>query len=158
MQKLSDFQPQNSKDDTKYVLNAFLSHLPKDGKMNLLKDIRSFTTDSEIRQHSRSLVEGLLLPLRAHPETPSITTSPCFGINDSIKNLASELDDSVTRNDQKWLKNSCLARDGYKCCISGAVDRHYAGASDVAETDTECAHIIPVSLRRGTIYHLKDMG
>jgi hypothetical protein len=159
-QRLQEYRPEDAEDDTILVLRAFLDYLPTDGKSNLLDDIRACETDDELRQHALSLVEGLLYPMRTHPQTPSIATSPRFGIEDSIENLASStLVEPATRGPQAWLKQACLARDGNKCTITGAIHRtrsararsvraRLADASQARapETYTECVHIVPFSL------------
>jgi hypothetical protein len=71
--------------------------------------------------------------------------------------MASELAESSSRNDQTWLKKSCLKRDGNKCALSGFVDINWAIANLTPEQQatvdtwgTECAHIIPFSLGKFT--------
>ena len=60
--------------------------------------------------------------------------------------------ESSSRNDQAELKAACLRREGYRCAISGAIDlnsRNRVKASTGASmVRTECAHILPFSLRR----------
>ena len=146
--KLQGYQLQGPKDDTILILRAFLDNLPADGKRNLLDDIGACKSNDELQQHASSLVEGLLFPMRAHPKTPSVTTSPRFGLEDSVENIASELTESATRKSQRALKKACLSRDGNMCAITHLIEASSAGVNqiDVVDTDTECAHIIPFSL------------
>ena len=143
--KLQNYQPKGSKDDTILILRAFLDNLSTDGKKNLLDDIRACKTNDELKQHALSLVEGLLFPMRAHPKTPSVITSPRFGLEDSVENIASELSESATRSSQRTLKKACLSRDGNMCAITHAIEASSADANQT-ETNTECAHIIPFSV------------
>jgi hypothetical protein len=73
----------NKNDDTKLVLQTFLSELLDDGKKQLCEDIMGCETDKEIHQLAASLVEGLLFPMKAHPKTPFMTPAPRFGLEDS---------------------------------------------------------------------------
>lgn len=133
--KLQDYQPRDSKDDTVLVLRAFLTNLPQDGKNNILDDIRACGNDDELRQHASSLVEGLLFPIRVHQKKASTATT--------------ELVESASQGSQKWLKKACLARDGNMCAITHAVEARSVDPSQtdvLEEADTECAHIIPFSL------------
>ncbi|PWY92227.1 hypothetical protein BO70DRAFT_357361 [Aspergillus heteromorphus CBS 117.55] len=150
LEKLHRYRPKDPKDDTVKVLHAFLEHLGKDGRENLLEDLHSLQTDEEINQHATTLVEGLLFPLRAHSKTPSITISARFGVEDSIENIAAALDEPAARKDQTWLKTACLRRDDYKCCLSGARDpAHKRNSTEIIDR-TNCAHIIPFCIGNWT--------
>jgi hypothetical protein len=91
--------------------------------------------------------------VKAHGRTPAVSPTPRFGGEDSIEEIASELTESSSRNDQKWLKAACLRRDNNRCVISGYYDMNQAIESmtvseldNIVTADTDAAHIIPFSL------------
>ena len=59
--------------------------------------------------------------MRARSRTPAIEPSPRFGMDTDVEELLTELEPS-TRNEQRWLKDVCLKRDGYKCVVTGSYD------------------------------------
>lgn len=144
MERLERYTPKNSYDYTVPVLRAFLEHLPPDGKANLVHDLQSFATDEKIRLHATSLVQGLLIPMKAIRSTP--IRSPRDGMEDSIENIASQFTDPAVR--EEFLKHACLARDGKKCVVTGSFDENSIDKNDTTTqvAITECAHIIPFSL------------
>lgn len=84
------------------------------------------------------------------PKTPpSVHIHP--EARDEILSSMSTIESS-SRNDQAELKASCLRREGYRCGISGSIDlksKHLLPGSGGSFTvRTQCAHILPFSLRR----------
>ncbi|KAE8148357.1 hypothetical protein BDV25DRAFT_131304 [Aspergillus avenaceus] len=148
-EKLTKFQPSDSNDDTVLLLESFLDHLDGDGQLNLSQDIASCSNDDQLRQHARSLVDCVLLPMKAQggkTPGPSMTISPRLGVEESLENLASMLDEPASRTGQACLKAKCLERDGNRCCISGFTDKKKSNDPNDIVVSTECAHIIPFSL------------
>lgn len=143
MERLERYTPTDSRDGTVRVLRAFLDHLPPDGKANLVHDLQSLATDENIRLHATSLIQGLLVPMKALRSTPIL--SP-HGMEDSIENIASEFTNPAVRSER--LKRECLARDGKKCVVTGRLDHDLSDRNDttIRTAITECAHIIPFSL------------
>jgi hypothetical protein len=144
MEKLEEYTPISSSDHTVPVLRAFLDHLPPDGKANIVHDLQGFATDENMRLHATSLVQGLLIPMKALRSSPIL--SPREGMEDSIENIASEFIDPAVR--ERCLKRDCLARDGKKCVVTGYLDQAFNDPNDSTTklAYTECAHIIPFSL------------
>jgi hypothetical protein len=54
----------------------------------------------------------------------------------------------TSRSGQQKLKDKCLARDGYKCVVSGVYDLKSEDQRprDADTALTECSHIIPFSM------------
>jgi hypothetical protein len=126
------------------VLRAFLDYLPPDGKANLVHDLQGFAADENIRLYATSLVQGLLIPMKALRSSPIL--SPREGMEDSIENIALKSIDPAVR--ELRLKRECLTRDGKKCVITGYLDQAFRDPNDSTTqlTYTECAHIIPFPL------------
>jgi len=87
--------------------------------------------------------------VKAKGKTPVVSPSPRFGADDSIDEIASELELS-SRNEQGWLKEACLLRDDNRCVLTGLYDARKAITSlsetereHIATIKTEAAHIIP---------------
>lgn len=156
-----------SDDDTSLILQAFMDHLPYDGKHLIGRDFLQCSTDEEVKQLVQNLKTALIMPLmskachheysqltslvKARSKTPSAVLSPYSAIDD-IDEIGSELE-SAFRREQGRLKAACLARDGLRCVITGALDLNEALnmyppdqslPSRVAAT--EAAHILPFSL------------
>lgn len=147
MERLDRYQPTGPRDDAIQILRAFLSHLPTDDRRNLRNDIRSFDSDEDLQTHAKSLVEGLLYPLRTISRTTTITTSSRANIDDSIENITPALTDPATL--LLSLKSECLVRDNYRCPISKQVDETAvidADDPEILSCRTECAHIVPFSI------------
>jgi hypothetical protein len=89
--RVQQYTPLNKNNNTKLVLQMFLSELLDDSKEYLYEDIIGYKTDKEIHQLTASLVKGLLFLMKAHPKTPFMTPSPRIGLEDSQENITSEL-------------------------------------------------------------------
>ena len=90
--------------------------------------------------------------MKARGKTPAVSPSPRFGADDSIEEIASELESS-SRNNQGWLKEACLRRDNNRCVLTGLYDLKKAAENlskddrkHNATTRTKAAHIIPFSI------------
>jgi len=150
---LEGYEPGGPRDHTVTILEALVKHLPRDGARDVSDDILGCGSDEELRQLASHLLTAVLVPMKAHGRTPAVSPTPRFGGEDSIEEIASELTEPSSRNDQKWLKAACLRRDNNRCVISGYYDAIIAiesmTASDLDNTvtaDTDAAHIIPFSL------------
>ena len=74
---------------------------------------------------------------------------------DSVRMEAEALADDLEareepagRSEQTWLKKQCFRRDDYRCVILGDVDtRQRRRYPNDTTSDTNCAHVIPVSRR-----------
>lgn len=144
MEKLEQYTPTGSNDNTVRILRAFLDHLPANGRSNLIRHLESLQSDQEIHEHAESLVNGLLMPMRTLRSVP--TASPRAGMEDSIENVAALSGSPAVRDSR--LKQECLERDGFKCVVTGRYDEKHVdpNAPPVRQCYTECAHIIPFSL------------
>lgn len=137
-ERVKKYKPRSDK-ATIRLLNAFLEYLPTDGKKNLAYDILSFSSDEQIREKTESLRIGLLIPMTAKHKTESAIITPSERVNKPFETLA-----------DTCMKDACLARDGFKCTVTGRLDEEHVSEED--ETSligaTECAHIIPFSLAK----------
>ncbi|CAG7995831.1 unnamed protein product [Penicillium salamii] len=80
-------------------------------------------------------------------KTPTeITSSPRFGVEDSIENLMSQDIEPITRSDQSRLRDHCLQRDGYKCLATGFYSYPDSHPPNAITIHLEAAHIIPFAL------------
>ncbi|KAJ9388363.1 hypothetical protein DTO063F5_2694 [Paecilomyces variotii] len=146
-QILDKYEPVNGKDDTIKILRAFLDDLPLDGKKNLMDNIEACSLN--LKALADSLRDEVLGPLRAMGgQTAEPTPNPRPGREESVEIMASNIVESASRNDQKWLKECCLKRDGQRCIISGIFDYNYVqkNALDEEGEETECTHIIPFAM------------
>jgi hypothetical protein len=85
--------------------------------------------------------------VKARCTTPQPTPSPWDEASDDVSNIASETD--PTRSQQKRLKYLCLKRDNFRCLVTGIVETEIEGpqsSGDVADGETEVAHILPFSI------------
>lgn len=148
MERLNRYTPEDANDDTVRVLEAFLNHLPPDGRQNLVEHLQSpnLATDENVRKHAKALVQALLIPMKAQRNTPDVVISPRPGMEESIEDVLSEMTDPAIR--EAKLKRDCLNRDGHMCAISKMPDSRYGTprTADRRNIETECAHIIPFSL------------
>ncbi|KAJ5971551.1 uncharacterized protein N7479_001469 [Penicillium vulpinum] len=143
MEKVDVYQSIGPKDKTIPILRAFYAYLPANGRVNFLHHLQSLQTNQQLHDHAKSLIKGLVAPLRALRSTPSL--SPPLGMDDSIENIASESDGLMQR--EARLKTECLARDGGRFVVTGLYDEYSLDASSTSlSTYTECVHIIPFSL------------
>ncbi|KAF8459174.1 hypothetical protein BDZ91DRAFT_742365 [Kalaharituber pfeilii] len=149
--RLAKYQPGQTNDQTIIILRSFIKCLPSSGRVNIANDIIGCSDNLEIHQLAQHLLTSLLCPMKAHAKTPIPTPSPRWGAEEDVEEISSEIE-SVTRNDQAWLKAACLRRDGDKCAITGYYDvmqsfnsgdgRHEERITEI----TEVAHIIPFAL------------
>ncbi|SPN97550.1 uncharacterized protein DNG_01061 [Cephalotrichum gorgonifer] len=154
---LSEYIPQNHQDDTRRVLRAFLDCLPLRGQQNLVQDILSQANNpSQLRQTRNFLVDAVLKPMktagaRGSRSTP-ISKPPEVEELEEIEEISGGIEPS-TRNDQGSLKSRCLRRDGFRCLITGVYDKDSVDKRLInlpeggVTTFTNCAHILPFSLR-----------
>ncbi|EGC45183.1 conserved hypothetical protein [Histoplasma capsulatum var. duboisii H88] len=148
--KISAYKPQSLNDNTSSILTTFLDNLPQEGKQNLIPFIATCEDDEILFTLSQHLKSVILLSLRART-TPYVTPSPLPGAENLVNVVSSQRTRSSDRNSQGKLKKQCLARDGYRCLVTGAYDYEHAAKNaqdDFLETaaDTELAHIIPFAL------------
>jgi len=90
--------------------------------------------------------------VKARGKIPAASPSPRFGADDSIDDIASELESS-SRNDQGWLTEACLLRDNNRCVLTELYDVDKAAKSlsgterkHITTIITKAAHIIPLSI------------
>ncbi|KAF8449896.1 hypothetical protein BDZ91DRAFT_669441 [Kalaharituber pfeilii] len=139
-------------DKTVIVLRSFMKCIPRDGQHNLSQEILACSND-ELRELASNLITGVLIPLKAAGPTPAVTPSPCFGAEGNVEEIASELE-PITRNEQRWLKASCLERDNYRCVLSGIYDQNAVSkgqivlpaGSDMDTGFTQAVHILPFAI------------
>ncbi|KAJ9268989.1 hypothetical protein DTO212C5_4995 [Paecilomyces variotii] len=106
---------------------------------------------TSLKELSHHLFTAVLAPMRAcGGQNQTITPSP-FGCPDDI---AQEMIESSSQNDQQNLKKICLERDNYRCVVTD----HYAAECrdkfpDISDEEydngmypTNLSHIIPFSL------------
>ena len=83
-------------------------------------------------------------------KTVEITPHTDDSVHLEAEALADDLmarDTPVDRLEQTWLKKQCFRRDDYRCVILGDVDTNEQDRyPDDMISDTNCAHIIPLSL------------
>jgi hypothetical protein len=143
MEKADAYQPIGPKDNTVQILRAFHAHLPENGRVNFLQHLESLQTNKQLHDHAKSLIDGLVAPLRWLRSPPSI--SPCLEMEDSIDNIASESIGPLQTETR--LRTECLARDGGRCIVTGLFDESSLDANNTSlSTYTDCVHIIPFSL------------
>ncbi|OJJ42576.1 hypothetical protein ASPZODRAFT_137195 [Penicilliopsis zonata CBS 506.65] len=146
--RLEKYHPIDADDDTVEVLRQTFKHLPPDGRANLAEDIANCQSDSGVYQLGQHLITGLLTPLQvAGGKIPSITPSPRIGVEDSIENLASTIDESMKRK-QEELRKQCRRRDGEMCVISGFYNAESLETVPPGKTTArlEAAHIVPFAI------------
>ncbi|KZF20531.1 hypothetical protein L228DRAFT_284497 [Xylona heveae TC161] len=151
--RLEGYTSSTPNDNTRRILQAFIQHLPPDGKANIVSQISNCRNDIELVSLAKTLVENLLIPLKAAIILQSIPLelSP-LDRDAGPERKPSELDepDSSLQNDLLQLKQTCLVRDGYKCVVTGYFDHTYA--MDEAPrhlsnaVPTQVAHIMPFVL------------
>ena len=95
--------------------------------------------------------------MKARGPTSSPHTSPRFAAMSSIEDVDNEMPDSITRGQQRALRQKCLRRDGNKCVLSGtfnidALSQEELNAWTPQDArgrhigKLDAAHIIPFSL------------
>jgi hypothetical protein len=146
-EKLADYQPCEPGDDTAEFLRIFFKYLPREGQVNLAEDIDYCRDNTELKQLAESLDTGLLRPMLATGgRTPAITTSPRFGVEDSIENLDSLDLESTRRAAQGKLGRNCLRRDGQRCIVTGYWNTDFDFPPNAVDAPLQAAHVIPFSL------------
>jgi hypothetical protein len=65
MRKVGAYQAQDSNDVTQRILQAFVDHLPDDGKRNIAEDINGCETNTELKQLAMNLFTAVLIPSRS---------------------------------------------------------------------------------------------
>ncbi|KAI8720612.1 HNHc domain-containing protein [Fusarium sp. LHS14.1] len=137
-------------------LRIFKRYLSKGGQAALNADIYAIgRDDAKLRALANHIREAVLKPMKvAGGQQPqSLITPPTYA--QAAADIAASMSSLQlsTRRDQANLKRDCLRRDGYRCVYSGAyeykaTDELVDLPSDAFHIDTECAHILPFSLRR----------
>ncbi|KAN0068278.1 hypothetical protein V8E54_013474 [Elaphomyces granulatus] len=148
---LRSYVPISNNDSTSKILHGFLEFLPKAGRIRLMEDIISaplqlkdlgqyllgflFRMDLEdiiiaplqLKDLGQYLLGNILVPLRA---SGGKTCDPPI--------------QALFMNKKSFFADE-LARDGFRCVISGIWDRHYRQPGE-RFGPTNCAHIILLSL------------
>ncbi|KAK2768458.1 hypothetical protein FQN54_000313 [Arachnomyces sp. PD_36] len=105
-------------------------------------------TPTTIRDDTAKLLTPRLV--KAYGNATPVTPSPLDDADFRVEEVVSMLIDPSSRNDQAKLKRICLQRDGYRCLISGAIDRGSRGkfpdTTNMPHASTQLAHILPFSL------------
>lgn len=88
-----------------------------------------------------------LYAVKARGSTPAIEESSALGAKEREEEVSTEL--ASAQREQKWLKDTCLLRDGNKCALTRLYDADRAVKISVHQDQgtviTEAAHIIPYS-------------
>ncbi|GAD97373.1 hypothetical protein NFIA_089580 [Paecilomyces variotii No. 5] len=157
-------------DITDKVLYQMLDMLPDaEGKSALAHDINSKQSDEDLRMLVSDLKWSLFTPLKAQGgKTPTPSQTPSSSSSSSSSSSGQPLSEKRkvrSSTVQAALKRACLARDRYRCVMTGTLDP--AGASELPAEDrskptwssTQCAHIIPYSIapqgKEGTLETLE---
>ncbi|PYI03832.1 hypothetical protein BO78DRAFT_274935, partial [Aspergillus sclerotiicarbonarius CBS 121057] len=128
----------NLPDDTAAFLRIIFNHLPLQGKINLAEDVDNCTDSAAIKQLAESLDTGLLRPLLAHEITPYPRRSA------AEEYILSHDPDIANRDEKLHLRETCLARDGYRCVLSQAWSKTYKERPpDSLMVALQTCHIIP---------------
>ncbi|KAJ9262245.1 hypothetical protein DTO195F2_3632 [Paecilomyces variotii] len=151
-ERLKGYTEGKKGDITDKVLYQMLDMLPDvEGKTALAQDINSRQSDEDLRLLVSDLKWFLFTPLKAQGgRTP--TPSPTPSLSSSSSQPLSEKKKARSSTVQSALKRTCLARDRYRCVITGEVDP--SGIPELPEEEkskivwgpTQCAHIIPYSI------------
>lgn len=170
---LKDCYVANSpEDDTYKVLRTFVTKLPKRGQLALMSEIKHLKDNSpKLRQLRNFLVDTILKPsmppfpllgvpfsqlvcstlvMVAGGKSPKTTPTLDPMAEDVILSSMATIEPS-SRNDQGRLKADCLRRDGYSCALTRKVDGEFKDKVPGATGEivlTQCAHILPFSLRK----------
>ena len=98
--RLDQYVPCSATDNSTKMLAAMWQYLPPDGRANLVEDVLGCSSNVDIKQLADSVVSGLLNPMQAFGgQTAQPTPSPRFGLEDSIDNLESMLNETITSSD-----------------------------------------------------------
>ncbi|KAF8464679.1 hypothetical protein BDZ91DRAFT_783580 [Kalaharituber pfeilii] len=150
-ERIATYKPRDPNDRTVAILEAFSKYLPREGRDNFYEDILGCNAQEELKSLGDHLYTAILLPMKAHGKTPAPTPSPQFGAETRVEEIAGDIAAS-SRNQQRWLKKACLARDGNRCMLTGVYDGLESlklpatELSDLKIGDTELVHIIPFAL------------
>lgn len=85
-------------------------------------------------------------------ETPSVTSSPSESAATLVEVQESLMLPIDSGNERSKMKIECLARDDYRCVITGSIDRQWKRAHQdlypqgTMVDNTNCAHILPYAL------------
>jgi hypothetical protein len=144
---IKDYKPLSESDNTKDILREVFKYLPADGRVHLLEDIVESARNNTVRQLARSIISGLLRPMKvAGGKTGNITPSPRHGLDEAIEELAARTDEPMKRQQAK-IRQEAMLREGNRCIISGFYDlklrRQYPGEDC---EDLDAAHIVPFCL------------
>lgn len=151
-QAFSRYVQISPQDDTKRVLEAFITHLPVAGRITLIREIEENSANArKLRQLRNFLVDALLKPAR-NVGLQSLTISPGLAeeFEDDIDTAMINIDPS-SRNQQSVVREKCMIRDG--CVVTRAVDNNHFYTKLPADQRfrirdyLECAHILPLLFR-----------
>ncbi|PGH11310.1 hypothetical protein AJ79_04926 [Helicocarpus griseus UAMH5409] len=149
-QKINAYFPTGKQDEKlPACLNAFLDYLPETGCKSVAKDVLQCGDDSEMLfEVFENLYTSFLVPMKAISRSAPVTQSSHSAQGNQTEAGASELLESPLRRQQRF-REDCLQRDGYRCLISGLIDReHFRESGSTEEEDVaglDAAHIIPFS-------------
>ncbi|GFG25701.1 hypothetical protein IFM61606_05653 [Aspergillus udagawae] len=131
IEKLTQYKPQDRKDETVKILKSFIDNLPFESRKVIMKFI-NISDDHNISNLAHHLRTAVLIPMKAQGgKTPQVTPLPLSG------------------NDQEWLKKTCFQRDNYKCVVTKIWDPVAGSIFNIQgemTLNTQLAHIIPFSM------------
>ncbi|GFG12958.1 hypothetical protein IFM5058_06210 [Aspergillus udagawae] len=149
IEKLAQYKPQDRKDETVRILKSFIDNLPFESRKVIMKFI-NISDDHNIFNLAYHLRTAVLIPMKAQGgKTPQVTPLPLSATGITRDNVASEMTQSSSRNDQGWLKTTCLQRDNYKCVVTKIWDPVAGSIFNIQgemTLNTQLAHIIPFSM------------
>ncbi|KAJ9209233.1 hypothetical protein DTO166G4_9177 [Paecilomyces variotii] len=138
-------------DYTAKTIQSFIDFLPALGKRTICRYIIKHPETTSLKELSHHLFAAVLAPMRAcGGQNQTVTPSP-FGRPDDV---AQEMIESSSQNNQQNLKKICLERDNYRCVVTD----HYAAECrdkfpDISDEEyddgmypTNLSHIIPFAL------------
>ncbi|PKX98436.1 HNH endonuclease signature motif containing protein [Aspergillus novofumigatus IBT 16806] len=148
-EKLAQYKPQDSKDETVRILESFIHNLPLESRKVIMKFI-NISDDHNIFDLAYHLRTAVLIPMKAEGgKTPQVTPLPFSATDITREIVASEMTQSSSRNDQGRLKTACLQRDNYKCVVTKIWDPVAVSTFNIQGAmtlRTQLAHIIPFSM------------
>ncbi|GFF39501.1 hypothetical protein IFM46972_05898 [Aspergillus udagawae] len=131
IEKLTQYKPQDRKDETVKILKSFIDNLPFESRKVIMKFF-NISDDHNISNLAHHLRTAVLIPMKAQGgKTPQVTPLPLSG------------------NDQEWLKKTCFQRDNYQCVVTKIWDPVADSIFKIQgemTIHTQLAHIIPFSM------------
>ncbi|KAJ9295786.1 hypothetical protein DTO271G3_5809 [Paecilomyces variotii] len=151
--RIQGYQKNDGNDRTDKLLDDILDNLPLEGRKAFASTILEARNDETLRALIGDFKTNLLIPLKAKGgKTPTPSQIPSSSSSEKMEPEGSSttflplaITKYASRSGQQKLKDNCLARDGYKCVVSGVYDLNSEDQTpqDADTAITECSHIIP---------------